>query len=201
MRGLLAAAALLAAGCVSVSENVGKASDVGTDSVMLVGKIEIRPPIKPEEQKYQAGWDVFNTKRHFIGRAILFTSDKPEYRERTDNALNPPLEETYFLKLPKGQRYVVKGSVTMALVSRGASARSGYDQNELLFPVPFEFDVRPGDKAIYVGTIRIHRDEFHEVTKAELVDQYNSATADFRKRFPDEPLPRKALIKRPKSKN
>lgn len=197
---LVAGAAALVAACVSVNEDLGKAGDVGADAVMLVGKIEIDPPIKPEEQKYQAGWDVFNTKRHFIGRAVLFTSDKPEYRERTGTALNPPLEETFFVKLPKSQRYVVKGSVTMALVSRGASARSGFDQTELLFPTPFEFDVRPADKAIYVGTLRLHRDEFHEVTKAELVDQYSEASAEFRKRFPGEPLPRKALIRRPKPK-
>ena len=201
MRRLLALGALLAAGCVSVSEDVGKTSDVGADAVMLVGKIEIRPAIKAEEQKYQPGWDPFNTRRHFIGRAILFTSDKPEYRERTDTALNPPLEETFFVKLPKAHRYVVKGSVTMALSSRGASARSGYDQTELTFPAPVEIDVRPGDRAIYIGTLRLHRDEFHEVTKAELLDHYATATADFRKRFPDDPLPRKALIKRAKPKN
>ena len=148
MRRFVAAAVLLAAGCVSVSEEAASPRDVGADAVVLVGKIEIRPPVKAEEQKYQAGWDVFNTKRHFIGRAILFTADTPQYRERTGNALNPPLEETYFLKLPRSHRYIVKGYVSMELVSRGASARSGFNQTELAFPVPIEVDVRPGDKAI-----------------------------------------------------
>ena len=193
MRRLVAAAALVAAGCVSVSEDVASPRQVGGDEVVLVGKIEIRPQIKPEEQKYQAGWDVFNTKRHFIGRAILFTADTPQYREHTGNALNPPLEETYFLKLPRSHRYIVKGYVSMQLVSRG---RSGVDQTELAFPVPIEVDVRPGDKAIYVGTLRLHRDEFHEVTKAELRDDYNEAMAEYRKRFAGEPLPRKALLRR-----
>lgn len=194
MRRLLAAAAILAAGCVSVSEDPASPGDVAADAVVLVGKIEVRPPVKAEEQKYQAGWDVFNTKRHFIGRAILFTADTPQYRERTGNALNPPLEETYFLKLPRSHRYIVKGYVSMELVSRGASARSGFNQTELSFPVPIEVDVRPGDKAIYVGTLRLHRDEFHEVTKAELRDDYQEAMAEFRNRFAGEPLPRKALL-------
>ena len=196
MRRLVAAAALVAAGCVSVSEDVASPREVGGDDVVLVGKIEIRPQIKPEEQKYQAGWDVFNTKRHFLGRAILFTADTPQYRERTGNALNPPLEETYFLRLPKAHRYIVKGYVSMELVSRGASARSGFNQTELVFPAPIEVDVRPGDKAVYVGTLRIHRDEFHEVTKAELRDDYAEAMAEFRKRFAGEPLPRKALFRK-----
>lgn len=197
-RLLVTAAALLAAGCVSVSENVGTMGELGGDAVLVVGKIEIVPPIKPEEQKYRAGWDPFNSERYFKGRAVLFTSDTPQYRDHTGNALNPPLEEVYFLKLPKAHRYVVKGSVTMSFVSRGSSARSGFDQSELLFPTPMEFDVRPGDKAVYVGTLRLYRDEFHEVTKAELRDDYSAATAEFRKRFAGEPLPRKALLKRAK---
>lgn len=192
-------AALVAAGCVSVSEDVTTTREVDSDAVLVVGKIEVRPPIRAEEQKYQAGWDLFNTKRHFLGRAILFTADTPQYRERTGNALNPPLEETYFVKLPRSHRYIVKGSVSMELVSRGASARSGFDQTELLFPVPIEVDVRPGDKAVYVGTLRLYRDEFHEVTKAELRDDYAEAMTEFRKRFAGEPLPRKALLRSPRS--
>jgi hypothetical protein len=177
-----------------VSEDVDNARELGGDSVLLVGKIEIVPPIKVDEQKYRAGWDAFNTKRHFLGRAVLFTSDTPQYRDRTGSALNPPLEETYFVKLPRSHRYVVKGSVTMQLVS----GRSGVDHTELMFPTPIEFDVRTGDKAIYVGTLRLHRDEFHEVTKAELRDDYADAMTEFRKRFAGEPLPRKALLKRSK---
>ena len=198
MKGaLIAAAALVLVSCVTVSEDVKSARDVGADSVMLVGKIEIVPPIKPEEQQYRAGWDAFNTKRHFIGRAILFTSDTPQYRDRTSYALNPPLEETFFVKLPKDHRYVVKGSVTMSLVSRATSARTvSMDQSELVFPAPIELDLRPGDKAIYIGTLRMHRDEFHEVTKAELRDDYAVAMKEYRKRFAGEPLPRKALLKR-----
>ncbi len=79
MRAWLAGLAALAlSGCVSVSENVSSLNEVGADSVLVVGRIEIVPPVKPEEQKYRAGVDLFNTKRHFIGRAILFMSDKPE---------------------------------------------------------------------------------------------------------------------------
>ena len=195
-RALLAAAAVAVAGCVTVSDEVTSARDVGGDDVMLVGKIELVPPLKPDEQQYRIGWDPLNSKRYIMGRAILFTADKPEYKERTGYALNPPLEQTFFVKVPKAHRYVVKGSVTMSFASNGASARSGFDQSELLFPVPIELDVRPGDKAVYVGTLRLHRDEFHEVTKAELRDDYAFAMKEYRKRFAGEPLPRKALLKR-----
>jgi hypothetical protein len=193
---LAAALAALLTGCVSVSENVGTLSEVGTDAVLLVGRIEIVPPIKPEEQRYKAGIDLFDTKRHFIGRAILFMSDKPEFQERTDVALNPPLEELFYVRLPADRRFMVKGSVTMELVTRAVSARQTVmDRAELLFPAPLAIDVRPGDRALYIGTLRLHRDEFHEVTKVELIDQYRAAAVEYHKKFPGSLPPRKALLR------
>jgi hypothetical protein len=196
MRRLLALAAIALAGCVSVSENLDSLDEVGADSVLVVGKIEIVPPIKPEEQSFKA-LDPFNTKRHFIGRAVMLMSDKPEHQEHTGNALNPPLQETYFLRVPKATRYIVKGSVTMAFALRVVSRRQAVtDQTELLFPAPLELDIRRGDQAIYVGTLRLHRDEFHEVTKAEVRDEYAKALAEYRAKFPAAPVPRKALLRR-----
>jgi hypothetical protein len=192
------AAAVAAAGCVSVSEGVDSMKEVDADSVLVVGKIEIVPPVKPEEQTYKAN-DPFNTKRHYIGRAILFMSEKPEYREHTDQVLNPPLEQIYFVKLPRSKRYMVKGSVTMSFAVRVVSRRQAVaDQTELLFPAPIELDIRPSDKAVYIGTLRLHRDEFHEVTKAEVRDDFARAEAEFRKKFGPEARLRKALMRKPK---
>jgi hypothetical protein len=195
-RGLAVVLAALLAGCVSVSENVATLSEVGSDAVLLVGRIEIVPPIKPEEQRYKAGVDLFDTKRHFIGRAILFMSDQPELQERTDVALNPPLEEQFYLRLPADRRFMVKGSVTMEFVTRAVSARqSVVDRAELLFPAPLAVDIRPGDRALYIGTLRLHRDEFHEVTKVELLDQYATAAVEYHRKFPGTLPPRKALLR------
>jgi hypothetical protein len=196
MKRLLALAAMALAGCVSVSESLDSVGEVGPDALVVVGRIEIVPPIKPEEQSFKA-LDPFNTKRHHIGRAILFMAAQPQYREYTDNALNPPLEQTYFVKLPRENRYMVKGAVTMAFALRTVSRRQAVaEQTELLFPAPLELDIRPGDKAIYVGTLRLHRDEFHEVTRAEIRDDYAGALAEYRAKFPGAPAPRKALLRR-----
>jgi hypothetical protein len=196
-RLLLILAAFIVTGCVSVSENLDSAEQVGADSVILVGKVEIVPPIKPGEQSYKA-LDPFNARRHHVGRAILFMADQPQYQEYTNVALNPPLQETYFLKAPKEKPYIVKGAVTMSFAVRAVSRRQAVtDQAELLFPVPLKLDVRPGDAALYVGTLRLHRDEFHEVIKAEVRDDYAAAMADYRRKFPGGPVPRKSLLKLP----
>ena len=196
MKRLLVVAVAALAGCVSVSESLDSFSQVGADEVLVVGKIEIVPPIKPEEQSYKA-LDPFNSKRHFMGRAVMFMADTPGYREHTGDALNPPLEETYFLKVPKAKRYMVKGSVTMAFALRTVSRRQAVtEQTELMFPAPLALEVRPGDRAIYVGTLRLHRDEFHEVTRAEVRDEYARAVKEYRAKFPGAPQPRKALLRR-----
>lgn len=196
---VLAAVALAVAACVTVSEEVASLKDVDGDSVLVVGKIEIVPPIKPEEQSYKAN-DPFNHKRHFMGRAVMFMSDRPEHREHTGHALNPPLEQTYFVKVPRSQRYMVKGSVTMHFALRVVSRRQAVsDQVELLFPAPVELDIRSSDKAIYIGTLRLHRDEFHEVTRAEVRDDFAAASADFKKKFGAGATLRKALIRKPRA--
>jgi hypothetical protein len=190
MRCLLAFAAALAAGCVAVSEGVGSFSEIGADGVLVVGRIELVPALRPEEQRIEPPNDVFNMKRHYLGRALLFMSDQPTYRERTGNALNPAIGETFFLKVPRAQRFLVRGSVTMEMRMRNGNL----EQTELLFPAPLRLDIRPGDQALYIGTLRLHRDEFHEVTKAEVRDDYASALVDFRKKFGAAAAPRKALF-------
>lgn len=197
MKRLLVMAAALLAGCVSVSEsNVQSLGELGADAVMVIGKIEVVPPIKPDEQSYKA-LDPFNAKRHRIGRAILFMADKPGYQDYTDVALNPPLQETFFLKLPRDKRFVAKGSISMAFALRVVSRRQAVtEETELMFPAPLELDIRPADRALYVGTLRLHRDEFHEVTRAEVRDDYAKAVAEYRAKFPGAPSPRKALLRR-----
>ena len=190
MRILAALAAALLAGCVSVSEGVGSMSEVGSDSVLIVGKVELLPKLRPDEQQVNPPNDILNSKRYFLGRAVMFMSDEARYRERTGNALNPALDETFFLKVPRTQKFMVKGTVTMEM-----RMRSGHlDQTDLVFPAPLRLDIRPGDTALYVGTLRLHRDEFHEVVKAEIRDDYASAIVDYRRKFGAAAAPRKALF-------
>jgi hypothetical protein len=67
------------------------------------------------------------------------------------------------------------------------------DEARIEIPGGLRYDIRPGDKAIYVGTLRLHRDEFNEVTKAVFVDEYGAASAEFKKRFGSGATLRKAI--------
>ena len=192
----LALAALMAAGCGTVYTEPKSARELAPKSVLLVGRIELIPPLKAGEQDLKMGtFDPMDAKGALTNRAVLYLSATPSSRrEPTTEALNPELEKTFFFSIPKDKRYMVHGMVLMQHRVTAVNRRQvSTESNELLIPAPVEFDIHPGDKAIYVGTWRLHRDEFNEVTKAQLLDQYAAAAAEFRKRFGPEIALRKAL--------
>lgn len=198
---------LLAAGCGTIYTEPRNLGELTQDSVILVGRIELVPPLKHGEQDLKMGTiDPFDAKGALTNRAVLYLSSDPKAkREPTFEAMNPELEKTFFVRVPKDRRYMVHGMVLMYhRVSTPNPRQVSVDSNELLIPAPIEFDIRPTDKAIYLGTWRLHRDEFNEVNKALIVDQHSAATAEFQKKFKTSAALRKALpataAARPRSK-
>lgn len=60
-------------------------------------------------------------------------------------------------------------------------------------PGGLKVDVKPGDKAVYMGTIRYHRNEFMDITKVEIKDHFGAESAAFKKKFGDSMVLRKRL--------
>lgn len=58
----------------------------------------------------------------------------------------------------------------------------------------FAVAVRPEDKAVYIGTIRYHRDIFFGTEKVEIVDEYAEAQSEYRRKFGVGLVLRKALV-------
>lgn len=57
----------------------------------------------------------------------------------------------------------------------------------------FKVDIRPGDKAVHIGTVQYFRDEFFDTTKVVVKDNYAKANAEFRQKFGQQFTLRKAL--------
>lgn len=198
---LLPALALggLSAGCGTVHPQAQQLGDIDADSVMLVGRIELQPALRPEEQDLKmtsiGDWDPFGGKQVMVNRAILYLTDRPDApREPTRSVSNPPLEQLFFMRIPKRDRYVAHAVVFLKHRVRVTSSRTAdVDTAELWLPVRQEFDIRPGDRALYIGTWRVQRDEFNEVTGVQVLDHYAAALAEMRKRFGSDGGLRKAL--------
>ena len=51
----------------------------------------------------------------------------------------------------------------------------------LRLPGVLTYKIHPDDKAVYIGTLRYHRDDYNTITKVEYVDEFDQALAVFQK--------------------
>ncbi len=195
----LAAALFLQACCTGPALPLAaSADDIGPDETVVVGKIVISPPVDETEQTLSTvqstgGACMVNPSAKQYKNTIVLLTDKklrriadPEpgdYRGR----IEAPLDETFYARAPNsGPLYVNRSEIMMALY------RSGMEKAVL--PSGYKIDIRRGDKAVYIGTIKYHRDEFFEVHKIEIIDEYEKESAVFRKKFGKKFTLRKAII-------
>jgi hypothetical protein len=194
---LCAAALLFLTACGPTLEKpVTSISEIGPDSVLVVGRLDLVPPLRPNEQQIRAGTiDPFGVGDTMRDRGWLWFGRSPETpTEKGDVILNPTLGQLYFFRLPKGEPYMLGGFIRVQFnLNLTGPRRITTEEARIEIAGGLRYDIRPGDKAIYVGTLRLRRDEFNEVVKAEIVDEYQSAAGEFKKRFgPGTPL-RKAI--------
>jgi TAT (twin-arginine translocation) pathway signal sequence len=206
-RGLLKASLALGAaaalpGCYTVHEAppTGLPS-AGAGKLMLVGRVEVVPKLATGEQDIDIKNDVFNAKRYALGRAAIILADKPDpsrYHVLSAQILNPTLEQTYFFTVPRSERFLAQGMVTMEWRDLTPNSKAmNVEKAELKFPAPIEFDIQPEDQALYVGTLRLHHDVYHTLLKVEVLDHYSTALTEFRQRFGPQASLRKALMRLP----
>jgi hypothetical protein len=189
----------MAAGCGTIHPEVQQWGEIGGDAVMLVGRIELLPELRADEQDLKmtsfGDWDPAGGKKLIQNRAILYLADRADApRSPTRSVSNPPLEQLFFVRIPKRDRFVVHAMVFLKHRVRVTGPKTAdVDTNELWLPLRLELDIRPDDRAIYIGTWRARRDEFNEVLSVQMVDQYAAALAEMRKRFGSDAALRKAL--------
>lgn len=197
LRIAFAAIAIVAvAGCVPATTivPVNDLAELKPGSVLLVGKVELAPPLAPDEQ------DLGGNYEEYRNVALLITDDT--LRDATElalgdmkRALHAPLGETFFVSHPAGSFYILHGWVIMRakieMVAPGETVQSG---NAPLYGA-FHVDIRPDDTAVYVGTIRYHRDTFFGIEKVAVVDEFAKARAEFRRKFGAGASLRKSLVR------
>jgi hypothetical protein len=173
---LLVAGAL--SGCVQPMVNVDTAAQVGAQDVILVGRVELVPPFKPEEQKIDLAGP-YNDKNQFffyLNNKPVAVPDSPEQTPH-DDILMEKFGSTFYVQHAQKPVYFSIAMVYMTLTSQ--------NQEMVWLPGGFMVDVKPGDRAVYIGTIRYHRNEFFDIKKVELSDDFQREQAAFRKKFGD----------------
>jgi len=191
-RAWRAAAGLLWLGalgaCVGPArEPVDSLSGLDRDETVVVGRIELVPPLRKDEQKFK-GIVIGDLKN----KMILITDD--QYRQLTDEPgmsdfsgrIEANLGKTFFVRSQSKPFFILGGMLYLDL--------GGSETNRAYFPGGLKVSLKPGEKAVYIGTVRYNRNEFFEITKASIVDDYDRANAEFKKRFGTRYPLHKALL-------
>ena len=161
---------------------------LGGNETVVVGRVELVPALHEHEQRLRGPMS-----RKYENRMFLIIDG--EYREWTGEAgfgdfrdrIDAPFGEEFIVRSGNEPFYVIAGMMILTL-GHGTT-------DQAYFPGGLKADIRPDDRAVYIGTIRYHRNEFFEVTGIEIIDEYERVNVAFKNQFGDTHLLRKALLK------
>ena len=138
--------------------------DAGASDVVVIGKIELVPPLEKGERA--SHWNVIGENRMFriwmaTGPAFQpVTVGRPK-AEEFQNALEADWGVPFVVKAPRQRTYLNGGLTTL----------DALQESRLWFPGGFYFDVPAGARAVYIGTLRYHRNDFNTITRVEVVEE------------------------------
>lgn len=183
---------LVLAGCTLPVKLPDATSDTAPPGrVILVGKIEIDPPMEGHEQSTE--WNVIGDGA-ILNRISMATGPQPvplqpnAYRMADwKDHISARWGETFIVTAPRHPRTWLRGG--MMRVDMSASG-------EVWFPGGWYFDVPEGANAVYIGTLRYSRGDFYRIRKVEVRDEYRAALKAFREKFGAGASLNKALLRK-----
>ena len=148
------------------------ALDAGANEVVVIGKIELVPPLDPKFEQ-RSHWNVVGEKR-LLGR--IWMSTGAEYRPITTSQLEGS-EFQRSLEAQWGVPFMVKTARQRTYLNGGVTHLDVLRQERLWFPGGLYFEVPAGARAVYVGTLRYHRNDFNAITRVEVLDERRDVAA------------------------
>jgi hypothetical protein len=173
---LLLAAAL--AGCAPAPRAPLESMSGLTDGeLVLVGRVELVPPLRKGEQKIAGNVIGGNFENRIFLMADERLRDLPRDPAIADYAgrIEAPIGSTFFVRSQARPFYILGGVLFLEV--------GGSSMQRIYFPGGLRVEPVPGAKAAYIGTLRYHRDEFFEITRVQVVDDYVAARSEFNQRF------------------
>ena len=150
----------------AVPQALPEATDLkaGAGEVVVIGKIELVPPLEEGERKSR--WNVIGEKRMFR----MWMATGPEFRPvHTDSLRVSEFQSS--LEVDWNRPYMVKMPRQRTFLNGGLTFLDGVKNEKLWFPGGYYFDVPADARAVYIGTLRFHRNDFNSITRVEVVEE------------------------------
>jgi hypothetical protein len=191
-RVCLAAANLLLLGALSACAGSAKMPvdslfDLHGGDTIVVGRVELVPPLHKEEQKIRG-----LNSGSFENKIFVMTDEQNRVLTKEPVAadysgrIEATLGKNFFVRSNNKPFFIIGAMMYLEL--------SGNGMNRAYFPGGMKVSIKPGDKAVYIGTVQYHRNEFFEITNITINDDYDSANAEFKNKFGARTPLRKALL-------
>jgi hypothetical protein len=207
---------LLFMSCGSTRKMLKSSSELGSGQAVLIGKFELHPPLEKGEQDIAGGLgndSLFNmfflindakAKKINFERAETDFPNAPEWKDRLDAKFG----EVFYAGVRAEPLYLYAGGIvaklyyvtrtTTTYMSNGMGGMTPMTSTTSVPVYKFTFmplsklvNISPADKAVYIGTVHIYRNEFKKITKVLVKDEWKALAADFQAKFPGM-KPRKA---------
>lgn len=172
--GSIALLLLVLMGCMgSAKTAIDSFDDVGDNEVLIVGRVELVPPLEKGEQKLKnmIGTGMVRNKLLLLTDERCRRLDDEPGRADHKDRIEAVFDRTFFVLSKNKPFYILIGELWL----------DGADK--VYFPAGLKINIRPTDKAVYIGTLRYHRNEFFHFPKYGVIDDYEQAKAEFRKKF------------------
>jgi hypothetical protein len=184
---LLALSTLCFAAFAGARKPIKNFKKLGANETVVVGRVELVPPLHEHDQRLRGPMSGRYANKMFMmvddkHRELIEEPSFGDFKGRIDATFG----QEFMVRSRNEPFYIIAGMMYLSL---------GYGMpDQAYFPGGLKADIRPGDKAVYIGTIRYHRNEFFEVTDAEIVDDYERVNAEFKMQFGEQHPLRKALL-------
>jgi hypothetical protein len=171
--------------CAMPAEQIKSFDELGSADVVVVGRIELHPPLQPGEQLLVASASSLDARRQKDAFYLVISDhliNLGEKKERTANttAFGEDTALTYVQK-----NFFIKAVTRPLYISGGFLYTAVTEGRRELAPLQaaLRVDIQPRDRAVYIGTIEFHRDEFFRVSKVIVRNDYARAAGEFKKKF------------------
>lgn len=188
----LAAASLIVLGslsaCVGAArEPLDSLTELSSSETIVVGRIELVPGLAKGEQKVKGlNSGTFENKVFILAdeqnRELKSEPVIADYAGRIEATIG----QNFFVR-SNSKSFFIRGGMMYLEVGGNTMSRA-------YFPGGLKASIKPGDKAIYIGTVQYHRNEFFDISKVTVADDYERANAEFKKKFGTKLTLRKALL-------